>query len=350
MSTASTLVGKNPRSMGGVSTRRESEREFWYANIFVLKPHPLNTKLYGHEKLDTALLESIRANGVMTPLTVVYAQLEGDDKYYNYVVSGHRRLAAAKQIVQEDKIKERSAVVAVRRVRYTALEIEKAIIEANRQRIKTAEVKAREFKELKRIEAALAKERKLAGLKKGEKAPVGTESASTGKAATKAAEAVGLGRDTAAKLEKLVDAADAGDPKAKAALEEIDAKKGRGVDAAFKNVFVPEPVSPPAPIVNAWDILVKDDRPERSGQVGKLVALFKDSDLRGALGTSAIGDPVPDTMNRFNLTVFADAATLKQIRNIVGNAPAVKFMGLTARQVELIADGCSVKADKEKAS
>lgn len=334
----------------GYSSRGTAE--FGYIPLEGLRPHPLNLKLYGSGTPDAKLIASIEADGILEPLLVAMLSFDGGEHYDTYIISGHRRWLAAQHIAKKHHITNpqipiRSLGLSVAED-LSHLDYERRVIESNRQRVKTAEQKAREFKELKRIEAALAKERKLAGLKKGEKAPVGTESASTGKAATKAAQAVGLGRDTAAKLEKLVDAADAGDAKAKEALADIDSKKGRGVDSAFKNVFVPTPTEPLTPIPNAWDILVKDDRPERLGQVGKLVALFKNSDLRGAVGTSAVSDPVPDTLNRFNLTVHCDAATLKTIRNVVGSAPAVKFMGLTARQVELIAEACSVKADKEK--
>jgi hypothetical protein len=86
---------------------------------------------------------------------------------------------------------------------------------------------------------------------------------------------------------------------------------------------------------------VKADRPERTGHVGKLVAAFKHSDLHGSLGCTAVGDPVEQTIDRFNLTVHTDGAGLKKIRNAIGCAPAIRFYGLTARQIELIAEACA---------
>ena len=167
-----------------------------------------------------------------------------------------------------------------------------------------------------------------------------------GKARDKAAAAIGLSGKTAEKLEAIVKAADAGDTAAVDALAEIDRKKGIGIDSAYRNVVQPAPSAPLAPVVNAWDVLVKDDRPERTGYVGRLVAKFNDSDLRGALGTTTVSDPVPTTDNRFNLTVYADADVLKKIRGVIGAAPAVKFIGLTATQVELVA--AALSPDKPK--
>lgn len=279
---------------GGSSTRNAGERSKTIITVATdsLQTHPMNTKVYGavdwKKGNNKDFLASIQKHGVLQPL--IYARLSFDDgeSYGNYVVSGHRRHEAAKKL---GFTKVPVQILGDTTGKFTTdalLGAELFLIESNRQRVKTGEQKAREFKELKRIEAALAKQRMESG-KKADPAPNSTQG-TKGKAAAKAAEAVGLGRTTAEKLEKLVDAADAGDPKAKEALEDIEAKKGRGVDTAFKNVFVPKPTEPLTPIPNAWDILVKDDRPERLGQVGKLVALFKNSDLRGVLGTSVVSE------------------------------------------------------------
>jgi ParB-like chromosome segregation protein Spo0J len=75
---------------------------------------------------------------------------------------------------------------------------EQLIIESNRQRVKTLEQKGREFKELKRIEAALAKERMLAGRKIDP-----GKNFSKGRAEDNAASAVGMSRPTAKKLEAM---------------------------------------------------------------------------------------------------------------------------------------------------
>ena len=93
--------------------------------------------------------------------------------------------------------------------------------------MKTLEQKAREFRELKRIEAALAKERMLAGRKIDP-----GKNFSKGRAEDNAAAAVGMSRPTARKLEAIVQKADGGDSEARAALRRTQRKKderGRGL-------------------------------------------------------------------------------------------------------------------------
>ena len=79
-----------------------------------------------------------------------------------------------------------TAAVVGRLFRGTPAEEERLIIEANRQRVKTPEQKAREFKELKRIEKALAKERQKQGK---ENLP---DPRSAGQARDKAAKQIGM--------------------------------------------------------------------------------------------------------------------------------------------------------------
>lgn len=75
--------------------------------------------------------------------------------------------------------------------RGTPAEEERLIIEANRQRVKTPEQKAREFKELKRIEKALAKERRESGNNQ-HGVPVKLPEGSKGDARDKAAKQIGM--------------------------------------------------------------------------------------------------------------------------------------------------------------
>jgi hypothetical protein len=93
------------------------------------------------------------------------------------------------------------------------------LIESNRQRVKTPEQKAREFKELKRIEITFAKERQ----RKGGKKKVPAHGPEAGESAAKAAAIVGMGANTAKKLEAVVDAADSGSPRAQKALKAVNA-------------------------------------------------------------------------------------------------------------------------------
>src|SRR5271157_1170452 len=98
---------------GGPSTRTPSER----ARVIYLKDstevaqyiHPLNRKLYGAitftSKADKAFFESIRQHGVMEPLVMCqptvphYGKRDGGHRgQLEYLVSGHRRLAAALEL------------------------------------------------------------------------------------------------------------------------------------------------------------------------------------------------------------------------------------------------------------
>lgn len=100
-----------------------------------LMPHALNDRIYG-DSADTELIESIKQKGILTPLTVTF-----DDR----IISGHRRWRAALDL----------GIVSVPVVIFGSedeLDIEEALIEANRQRVKTMEQIGREGPELRRIQ------------------------------------------------------------------------------------------------------------------------------------------------------------------------------------------------------
>jgi hypothetical protein len=213
--------------MSGHSTRRPSEREFSYCSPSSVQPHPFSAKLYGKEKLNKDFVESVRSLGVLTPITFARMSFDGGKAWVNYVISGHRRLQAAievgvKRIPCRDITFEGAVGGASHGTpEYFKLEMEHLVIDANRQRVKTPEQKAREFKELKRIESALAKERETAR-KKSEKSEAKPKTKPADARKTAAA-AVGLKPSTADKLEDIVDAADAGDLKARENLDAVNA-------------------------------------------------------------------------------------------------------------------------------
>jgi hypothetical protein len=237
---------KNPRSEDGQSTRRESEREFCYIPFAELLPHPLNKRLYGSEEVDPKLLASIQQHGILEPLLIARLSFDGAN-YANYIVSGHRRWTAAMWVVAETN--EKKPVIPVRWLNLNGLrgstelleidhlQVERLIIESNRQRAKTPEQLAREFTELKRIESELAKRRQ------GTRTDIvaNLPPSSTGKARDKAAAAVGLSGRTAQKLEKVVRAADAGDAGARAELNALNSGESKSIDAAYKAVVAPKP-------------------------------------------------------------------------------------------------------------
>jgi ParB-like chromosome segregation protein Spo0J len=199
-------------------------------NIHELTPHPLNQKIYGTVKPDAELLKSVAENGVLQPLILDSKQT---------ILAGHRRWMAckilakrrSKKLVRIDGYENVPCVVSKNK----GLDAERVVIEANRQRIKTAQQRIREFKELKRIEAELAKERMSAGGK-----GVAILPHLRGKSRDKAAVMVGMGARTAEKFEKIVDAADAGSAEARAVMEAVD-NGTLTIDAAYQRIFPAPP-------------------------------------------------------------------------------------------------------------
>ena len=117
-----------------------------------LKPHPRNDAIYG-DTADEKLVVSVRENGILTPLLI---------DFKDRIISGHRRWDAAKQI----NLKEVPVEVFKSE---DELEIRTALIEANRQRIKTNEQIAREAAEIYAVEKDRASERQTVAGKQGQK-------------------------------------------------------------------------------------------------------------------------------------------------------------------------------------
>ena len=158
-----------------------------------LLAHPFNTAVYGVEVSDDELIRSIRDEGMHNPVIVTAASVNGVGGYY--ILSGHRRVEAAKIIGCE--------------VPYRILDDqgqtwqEKYILDENIQRVKTMEQKCREWKEVKRIEKLQADARRESG--NGE----------AGSAASRAAVRVEAAATIMRRLEVIVDAADAGEKEAR---------------------------------------------------------------------------------------------------------------------------------------
>jgi ParB/RepB/Spo0J family partition protein len=107
-----------------------------------LRPHPRNEEIYGGLE-DAELTESIRAKGILTPLLIT-----PDGR----IVGGHRRWTAARA----------AGLIEVPVVLFESedeLEILEAVLENNRQRVKSAEVMANEGAVLAEIEGLRAKQR-----------------------------------------------------------------------------------------------------------------------------------------------------------------------------------------------
>lgn len=166
-----------------------------------LIPHPFNTQIYGSETLKEDFLKSVERNRILTPVDIALTTINGVEGFY--ILSGHTRVAAAKELkmptvpvtIHEDK---------------GVLWQQNLILEANQYREKTTEQKAREYEQRVRIEKALAETRRLAGIR-----VIGT-------ASERAAIAVGLPDNVARQMAVVIQKADAGDEIAKEGLQKIN--------------------------------------------------------------------------------------------------------------------------------
>jgi protein gp37/ParB-like chromosome segregation protein Spo0J len=121
-----------------------------------LSPHPDNLRIYGDD-LDVSLIDSIRVKGVLSPLLIT------ED---GVIISGHRRWRAA-------KVAKLDVIPVTIFGSNDQLDILDALIESNRQRVKTNEQIGREAKVLLDIERERAKRRKEAGINLRENFPEG---------------------------------------------------------------------------------------------------------------------------------------------------------------------------------
>jgi ParB-like chromosome segregation protein Spo0J len=193
------------------------DHEYQFLDTVCLKPHPLNEKVYGATIVDPDLKRSIERFGILQPLVV-----NGD-----VILSGHNRWMAAMELGFK-QVPVTNAGLHGRPL--SELEAEAILIESNRQRVKTAGQIARETAELCRIEQALAAERMKAGTPVSQ-GPIGS---TRDIVATK----TGQGSKTVEKQIAIVKAANAGNPRAQAALAALD-KDEISISAAHRMVTEP---------------------------------------------------------------------------------------------------------------
>lgn len=206
-----------------------------HVKIGNLLAHPLNKKLYGDRVVDKSFYVSVRELGVLEPITIATLSLDGSG-LKTYVLSGHRRFLAAKQLGHKT-IPARIADVDTT----NPAKVEQYLIEANRQRAKTWEQRGREFKELWRIETEFAKQRQRLSLGQGVSGGKGMEPVpdlKRGTARDIAAEksSLNLTGRAAADFVKIIDAADAGSVAARSALDAINTEEKK-ITPAFKELF-----------------------------------------------------------------------------------------------------------------
>jgi protein gp37/ParB-like chromosome segregation protein Spo0J len=168
-----------------------------------LKPHPLNAEIYG-DGADAALVQSIKENGVLQPVLI-----DRSDR----ILSGHRRCDGANKA----GLKEIPVQVFQSE---DELDIQAALIEANRQREKSNEQIAREAAHLLKVERERASLRQF---KANSKSKVPAKSPEdTGDARDVAGRKLGLG---AKKIEQ-----------AAVVVETIDRLKHLGDEAGAERV------------------------------------------------------------------------------------------------------------------
>lgn len=181
-----------------------------------LRPHPENEEIYDDRDLtaetDAGFLESIREKGVLTPVIV---------DQNNQIISGHRRVEAAKQVGLE------TVPVTVREFD-SDLERLEQLVDLNRQREKTFSQKLREAEVLERVERERAKRRQGTRTDIVENSPPGSDTDAPddtefGKTRERVAERVGIGSGRTYDMAKTVwEAAQDGDTVARHEVEKLD--------------------------------------------------------------------------------------------------------------------------------
>lgn len=198
-----------------------------------LRSHPLNAKIYGAAEPDDALIQSIEAVGVLNAVII-------DQK--GRILSGTRRWKACKILAERHKSGKFNQIP-VGIFNGGDVEAERRLIHANRQRDKSLEQKAREYRELLRLETELAKLRMVATLKQGDKTPAREKFPERGRAGDLAAKATGLSAKTLNKFLKVIEEADKGDTEARALVDKVN-RNGCGPTTAYNRIF-PKIEAPP---------------------------------------------------------------------------------------------------------
>ena len=220
-------------------------------SVAELQPHPLNERVFGafrNAGEDADLVQSVQAQGILQPLLVT---ADGT------VISGHRRLAAARLAGLE------TVPVIVRDDLRDQIDIDRTWFECNQNRDMTKEQRARWYEQRVRIEQEEAKRRQEASQKGGTESknvkisrlfrsgkifPDGSDE--DGRAKSRAAKEVGMSRPTAEKAAEVVAAIDqaeaAGDTETVANLRHL--LEHKSVSAAHRHIKKPQqPEAEPAP-------------------------------------------------------------------------------------------------------
>jgi DNA modification methylase/ParB-like chromosome segregation protein Spo0J len=188
-----------------------------------LQPHPLSLAIYGDELTDPELVASVAQCGVLEPLSVLK---DGT------ILSGHRRWRAAQAAGL--------ASVPVTVVQFAStLDEQAALIEHNRQRVKSYSQRMREADQLEEIERERAEQRQRhhGGTAPGRSADTAGNLAGSeaGETRDKVAAAVGMKARSFAKLRSVYKAAQQGSELAAQRLSALDAGDTT-INAAYQDV------------------------------------------------------------------------------------------------------------------
>jgi protein gp37/ParB-like chromosome segregation protein Spo0J len=215
-----------------------------------LRPHPRNQVIYG-DSADAELVASVRDLGMLVPLLVTDQGV---------IIAGHRRWQAARKV----------GLLEVPVVYFSSAEehdILEAVVESNRQRVKTQEQVTREFDLLKEIEAERAR-RRQAELNR----PLQQNFAEAGQARDKAAAMLGRSGFTMEKSSAVVRVIDELDAKGERdhAADLRATLNGKSVDRAYQQarrdglleIRPPEPAPTGYVTLSAWRTMSVDERGE----------------------------------------------------------------------------------------
>lgn len=177
----------------------------------LLRPHPENKSIYGEESIDRDLLQSIHDRGMLEPIVI---------NDHNVILSGHRRWIAAKEL-KIDRVPCR--IVSFE----NELDELEALIEFNRQRIKTFVQSMNEGDKLSIIASKRAKQRIIAA--QNNNAAIAASATlrqqvaeNTGKTSEAVAEKIGMKPRTYEKAAAVWKRAKEGDEKALEFIEKVD--------------------------------------------------------------------------------------------------------------------------------
>ncbi len=206
-------------TLASLSTRIATEK---------IKPNSFSVSIYGEPGAEIGgLIDGIRTHGVLVPLVVVPA---GDAWE---VISGHRRLACARLLHLTDLPCEVRPVA-------DGDDRRRAVLEYNRQRVKTFSQSMREADALESFVMGEAKDRSLANLRQSRDSPDSIDRRNSddraGRTDSTIAAAISLGgKDLYRQARAIWRVAQAGDPRARSGVDQLDAGT-KTIHAAYKDL------------------------------------------------------------------------------------------------------------------